>query len=222
MTMADEKNRIALGYDLSLPAGLGDGATVAVLLHGRGSHRGDLQALRPNLPDDWTLVTPQAPHPGHPWGYGPGWAWYRYLHDDRVEEAGLEWSLQALDDFLGSLPGKLGFTPGRLLLGGFSQGGTTSMAYAFTRPGRVQGVLNFSGFLVDSPLLPTSVLAPTATPVFWGHGTRDPAIPHGLATRGRARLTERGVPLVARDYEIGHWIDPEEIADAVAFVEGLE
>lgn len=211
-----------LGFDLSLPPGAADGATVAVLLHGRGSHRGDLQALRPHLPEAWTLVTPQAPHPGHPWGYGPGWAWYRYVAEDRVEDPTLTWSLQTLDRFLGRLPEILGFRPERLVLGGFSQGGTSSLAYALTRPGTVAGVLNFSGFLVDSPVLSPAAMADASVPVFWGHGTRDPNIPHRLAVKGRARLEEAGAPLAARDYAIGHWIDPAEVADAVAFVEALE
>lgn len=210
-----------LGYDLSRPPALGDSATVAVLLHGRGSHRGDLQALRPHLPETWALLTPQAPHPGHPWGYGPGWAWYRYLAEDRVEEAGLEYSLAALDAFLDRLPGVLHLEPGQVVLGGFSQGGTAAMTYAYTRPGRVVAVLNFSGFLVDSPLLPPKALGASATPTFWGHGRRDPAIPHALAVKGRARLEGGGAPVVAQDYDIGHWIDPGEVADAVAFVEGL-
>lgn len=212
---------MTLGYDLSRPPSAKDGATVAVLLHGRGSHRGDLQALRPHLPESWVLVTPQAPHPGHPWGYGPGWAWYRYLSEDRVEDRSLEWSLEALDRFLSRLPETLGITPGRTILGGFSQGGTSSMAYAYSRPGAVAGVLNFSGFLVASPVVPPDVLTRAATPVFWGHGLRDANIPHPLAVRGRARLEEAGAPVASRDYDIGHWIDPEEISDAVRFVEGL-
>ena len=53
-------------------------------------------------------------------------------------------------------------------------------------------------------------------PVYWGHGLGDPAIPHGLAQRGRRRLTEGGVELTAEDYPIGHWIVPEEVAAAVA------
>ena len=210
-----------LGYDLSRPPSAADGATVAVLLHGRGSHRGDLQALRPHLPDDWVLLTPQAPHPGHPWGYGPGWAWYRYVAEDRVEEAGLERSLTALDTFLAWAPTLLGIKPGRVVLGGFSQGGTTSLAYALTRPGSVAAALNFSGFLPDTPLIPGEAFHPGATPVFWGHGVRDPAVPHALAVRGRARLGEAGLPLLARDYEIGHWIDAQEVRDAVSFVDGV-
>lgn len=210
-----------LGYDLSRPPELEDGATVAVLLHGRGSHRGDLQALRPHLPDDWALVTPQAPHPGHPWGYGPGWAWYRYVAEDRLVDETLEVSLGALHTFLDSLPRLLGVEPGRIVLGGFSQGGTTSLAYGLTQPGRVAAALNFSGFLADSTVIPAERMTSDTTPLFWGHGLRDPAIPHTLAVRGRGTLAEHGVSVETRDYDIGHWIDPQEVADAVAFVEGL-
>lgn len=211
-----------LGFDLSSPPSAADGSTVAVLLHGRGSHRGDLQALRAQLPEDWVLFTPQGPHPGHPWGYGPGWAWYRYVAEDRVEDGSLAWSMVALDRCLDRLPSAVGFTPGRIVLGGFSQGGTVSMAYAYTRPGRVAATLNFSGFLVDSPLVPTTTMGPSATPVFWGHGKRDPNIPYALAEKGRSTLTQHGARFTVGDYDIGHWIDPAEIADAVAFVAGLE
>lgn len=210
-----------LGYDLSRPPGLEDGATVAVLLHGRGSHRGDLQALRTHLPDAWALVTPQAPHPGHPWGYGPGWAWYRYLAEDRVEEEGLTQSLRALDTFLKGLSGTLNRRPGRVILGGFSQGGTVSLAYALTHPDTVAAVLNFSGFLADTPLVGLHGEGAGSPPIFWGHGLRDPNIPHELALKGRARLASEGADVVSRDYDIGHWIDPSEVADAVAFVESL-
>jgi hypothetical protein len=38
--------------------------------------------------------------------------------------------------------------------------------------------------------------------------------------RGRTRLGEVGAQLGIHDYNIGHWIAPEEVADAVAFVDG--
>jgi phospholipase/carboxylesterase len=210
-----------LEFERAARTGLRDGATVAVLLHGRGSHRGDLQALAPVLPEDWGLVTPQAPFPGMPWGYGPGWAWYRYVAENRLVPETLEQSLGLLDDFLERLPDLLGFTPGPIVLGGFSQGGTTSVAYALSRPGRITAALNFSGFLADSVEVPTGAAAQGATPVFWGHGTKDPSIPFGLAVDGRARLHEAGVPLTVKDYAIGHWMVPEEIHDAVAMVQGV-
>jgi len=59
-------------------------------------------------------------------------------------------SLSALEAFLDQLPGLLDVQPGRIVLGGFSQGGTTSMALAISRPGRVAAVINFSGFIAES------------------------------------------------------------------------
>ena len=207
-----------LEFDLAPAARVTDRATLAVLLHGRGSDKGDLQGLRPLLPEDWTLVTPRAPFPGEPWGYGPGYAWYRYIEEDRVDPATLGESLGLLGDLLGGLPRALGLDVQRIVLGGFSQGGTMSLSYALTRPSTVAGVLNFSGFLPSAIHLDETGATPPATPIFWGHGTGDPAIPIGLAERGRNRLRRAGAKLVARDYRIGHWIVPEEVAAAVATV----
>lgn len=191
-------------------------STVAVLLHGRGSDMHDLQGLRRLLPDSWTLVTPRATYPGAPWGYGPGWAWYRYVADDRVVEETLSHSLDALDGFLDDLPDHLGGPVDRLVLGGFSQGGTMSLAYALTKDRPVHAVLNFSGFLADGVDTAKSSDAP---PVFWGHGLHDPAIPHVLAVRGRAKLESAGMSVTASDHPIGHGIVPDEIEAAVRMVE---
>lgn len=194
---------------------------VAVLLHGRGSNRHDLAQLAPGFPDDWTIVTPEAPHPGIPWGYGPGSAWYRYVQEDRVVGETLVESLVALDTLFDRLPEILGGEPSALVLGGFSQGGTTSLAWAFTRPGRVAAALNLSGFLVDDPAVEFTPEGVGRTPVFWGHGTGDPAIPFTLAERGRGRLGELDADLVARDYRMGHGISPDELRDAVAWTQGV-
>ena len=210
-----------LSFDKHVPRDADDGATVLVLLHGRGSHGGDLQALAPWLPKGWGLLTPQAPHLASPWGYGPGWAWYRYVDGDRLVSDTLDRSLSELDTFLDEIPDLIRLRPGRLVLGGFSQGGTTSLAYALTRPGRATAVLNFSGFLADTELIDPGDLSPDATSVFWAHGTRDGNIPFALAADGRARLTRAGVPLTVRDYEIGHWMVQSEVTDAVTFLEEL-
>lgn len=203
-----------LRHEVHVPDGAADGAPVAVLLHGRGSDRQDLQGLAPHLPEGVMVVTPEAPHPGAPWGYGPGWAWYRYLADDRVVPETLAASLHALDGFLEGLAALLPVRPGPLLLGGFSQGGTTSLAYALTHPGRVRGVAVFSGFLADAPgvlTLPQQGPVLEGTPVFWGHGTRDPSIPHALGERGRQRLRELGADLTTWDAPMGHQIAAREL-----------
>lgn len=211
----------ALEYEISGPRSPAEGSTVAVLLHGRGSDQNDLQGLRDLLPADWVLVTPRAPFPGAVWGYGSGAAWYRYREEDRVYTDTLDESLGRLDTFYAELRTLLGFEPGRLVTGGFSQGGTISLAHALTRPGSVDVTLNFSGFLPASVPLDETGTAPPATPIFWGHGLGDPAIPISLAERGRSRLRRAGAKLVTRDYRIGHWIVAEEVREAIATAEAV-
>ncbi len=189
---------------------------VLILMHGRGASRQDMAGLRGRFPRAWHVVVPEAPHPGAMWGYGPGSAWYRFLGDDRPDPESMDASLSALDALVAKLPSIVGGDVSTLVVGGFSQGGTMGHAYALTRPGRAHGVLNFSGFL------PATVSASAETVAnlrfFWGHGVQDPAIPFSLAEKGRAALRAANADLDARDYSIGHWIDPQELQDASSWL----
>lgn len=201
-----------------VPAGAEDGALTIVLLHGRGSHERDLMGLREGFPPGAIVVAPRAPFPGGPWGYGAGWAWYRYIGGSTPEPESFEESQQSLSAFLEALPGALPVRPGRVVLGGFSQGGTMSLGYALRNPGGVPMVMNFSGFLPDHPSVAPNSSTVDGTDFFWGHGRHDPAIPFALARVGRAALADAGARLEARDYDIGHWISPEEISDAADWI----
>lgn len=207
-----------LRYDQHIPADVKDGAPVFVLLHGRGSHKGDLMGLQPYLLPEAMVVAPEAPFPGTAWGYGPGWAWYRFLGGNRPEPESFEASQQQLHTFLAALPGELPVKPGPVILGGFSQGGTMSLAYALRHPGAVPFAVNFSGFLADHPSVQATPEQVKGTRLFWGHGKQDPAIPFALAVEGRAILRQAGADLTARDYPIGHGIDPTELQDLVTWL----
>lgn len=204
-----------LELDLHLPEGPKDGSPLVLLLHGRGADKGDLVPLGRFFPNDVLLATPRAPFPGAPWGYGPGWAWYRYLAEDRPEPSSFAEGQRALDQLVAALPGKLPVRPGALVLGGFSQGGTMSLAWALRNAGEAAAVLNFSGFLASHPEVKVNRSTAGGLGVFWGHGTSDPAIPFALAQRGRKSLRAAGADLTAREYPIGHWIDPREMTEAV-------
>lgn len=206
-----------LEYDVVSACEPTDG-TVLVLLHGRGADRSDMRALAGQVPRSWTIVLPNAPHAAAPWGYGPGFAWYRYLGANVPEPESFRISLAELDALLTALPEALGLQPRRLVLGGFSQGGTLTLGYALTHPGRITHALNFSGFLPDHPDVHVNRGTAGDLRIFWGHGFSDGNIPFSFADSGRTVLEGAGAVLEARDYPIGHWIDPLELAHAVAFV----
>ncbi|MFW6201372.1 MAG: alpha/beta hydrolase [Gemmatimonadota bacterium] len=208
-----------LDYDYLPPAEPRDDTPVIVLLHGRGVDRRDLVPLHPRLPDGAGLVLPDAPFEAAPWGYGPGRAWYQFLGGDRPEPETFRESQRALDAFMDALPDALPHSPGPIVLGGFSQGGTMSLAYALRHGAGSPLIINFSGFLADHPDVDVSPENAEGLRIFWGHGTRDPNIPHALAERGRTALREAGADLDARDYPIGHAIDPRELADAVEWIQ---
>ena len=201
------------------PADAGDGTPVVVLMHGRGADLTDLVPLGRAFPDGVALVFPRAPHAGMAWGYGPGWAWYRYEGGDRPEVESFRRSQEALGELIHGLPGLLGFAPGPVVPGGFSQGGTMAIGYALQNPDAVPAVLNFSGFVPSHPDVQVTAGTVADTAFWWGHGTRDPAVVYDpLAVRGRGALREAGGDLEARDYPMGHGIIPEELADAVAWL----
>lgn len=201
----------SLEYRLHLPEDVQDGSPVLILLHGRGSDERDLAGFARLLPEATALVTPRAPFAGRPWGYGSGWAWYRYVSEDRVVDETLHTSLALLDRLFHDVRGALSFEPGPQFLGGFSQGGTTSLAWALTRSSSLAGIVNLSGFLVDAQAVEVSEETAGGLPVFWGHGRGDPNIPFSLAERGRGRLQVAGALLHEVDHPGGHNVTPGEM-----------
>jgi phospholipase/carboxylesterase len=209
-----------LEYDLILPDRPADGAPLVVLLHGRGSHKGDLLSLAPHLPHGIILAAPQAAFPGAPWGFGSGWAWYAFVNN-RPDPESFEASQQHLGEFLAALPALLPVRPGPLVLGGFSQGATIAMGYALRNPGSVPLVLNFSGTVPDHASVTVSPETVRGTRFFWGFGRQDPFIPVLRLPERRAALAAAGADLVPYDFDGGHWLDPGELEAAVALIRQL-
>jgi phospholipase/carboxylesterase len=199
-----------------------DAAPIVVLLHGRGSSEDDLFPLGRMLHPTATIVAPRAPFPGAPWGYGPGWAWYRFVGGTTPEPESFAAGQAQLDDFLAALPAHLGRPDAPIILGGFSQGGTSSLAWALRHPRRAAKVLVFSGFVADHPSITVTPATVGTTPIWWGHGTADPAIPFVHAEAGWAQLRAAGAALTTGRYEgMGHTIGRQTLADAAEFVQPL-
>lgn len=190
-------------------------APVVVLLHGRGSDERDLPPIGEVIAPRATIVTPRAPFPGAPWGYGGGWAWYRFLGGTTPEPESFVAGQEALAAFVDDLPARLGHPVRSLVIGGFSQGGTSSLAFALRHPGRVQGVAVFSGFLADHPTVRATPESVGTLPIWWGHGTADGAIPFAHAEAGWSALRAAGARLTATAYPgLGHGIVQEELLSA--------
>jgi phospholipase/carboxylesterase len=212
------REAVVLEYESIVPPGTSEGAPLLVLMHGRGSDRWDLLGLGEQLAPGAVVVCPQAPWPGAPWGYGPGWAWYRFLGRNLPEPESFAASQARLGEFLAEMRSQFPMASGPMLLGGFSQGGVMAMSHALLNPGTVPRVLNFSGFLAGDPSVRATPETVAGTRFFWGHGLADQSIPHFLAVEGRALLDAAGADLTARDYPIAHAISADEVREARAWL----
>jgi phospholipase/carboxylesterase len=195
-------------------AGEPEGALV--LMHGRGIDMFDLLPLANELDPERRLVavTPQGPLELTPGGFH----WYVI---ERVGYPNAEtfWhTYELLASFIDGLPGELGVSLAKTVLGGFSQGAVMSYALGLGdgRP-RPAGVVGFSGFVptVDRFRLADDL---EGYPVAMGHGTHDPIIDIDFARRSRAMLEEAGCDVLYRESPMGHAIDPAFIVEVRAWL----
>lgn len=185
-----------------------------LLIHGKGADEHDLESLVPYLDPEgrFLAVLPRAPFP-----FLSGWQWYESVG---IPKGGPEFlsSVDALDDLLDSACAEHGFDRAQAIVAGFSQGCALTLALGLRRSARPRpaGLLAMSGFLPEPDGLEYDFAG--APPVLVQHGTADPLITVDQGRRTVARLGAEGVPVVYREYPMGHELSLESLQDAVAWL----
>lgn len=185
------------------------GRPLLVLLHGYGSHEGDLFSMSPALPLEPVIASVRAPI-----AESGGWAWWSRHDspagepaDDRADAAAravLEW-LNGIDS-------------GPVSLLGFSQGGALALQLLRLDPERFAATVTLSGFIAPGEHVGDARLAELRPPVFWGRGTDDPIIPSQAVDR-TAEWMPTHTTATTRTYEgIGHSISTPELAEFSGFL----
>jgi phospholipase/carboxylesterase len=183
------------------------GRPLIVLLHGYGSHEGDLFGMSPALPLGPVIASLRAPLQA-----GPGYAWWEINQLGAPDASEVDAAASMVLDWLDS------FDHGAVTLLGFSQGGALSLQLLRHAPDRFAAAVCLAGFVVPGEHPGDAELARVRPPVFWGRGTDDPVIPDAAV-----ELTERWLPQHAdatiRIYEgLGHAVSTPELTDMVAFL----
>jgi phospholipase/carboxylesterase len=196
----------------------GEAEGLLVLHHGRGTDERDLLGLADALDPDRRLhvVSPRAPLqlPG-----SPGYHWYlvpRVGYPDHDTFHAARAALASLHDRLWE---ETEIEPGRTVFGGFSMGAVMSYAMALSgeRPA-VAGILAFSGFVPIVEDWQPQLEDRRETAVFIAHGRNDPIIEIGFARRARELLEAGGLEVSYRESDVGHQIDPADLAAATAWL----
>lgn len=180
-----------------------------VLLHGYGSHEGDLFSLSPALPLGPVIASLRAPLLA-----GPGNAWFPLTADTFFTdlETGADAAAQAILDWLDTTESS---SVGLL---GFSQGGATALQLLRLAPQRFDYAVMLSGFVVGASHPGDAALAAVMPPVFWGRGTLDQIIPP-VAIQTTEQWLPEHTTLTERIYEdVAHGISNAELKDVTAFI----
>ncbi|WP_430591658.1 alpha/beta hydrolase [Humidisolicoccus flavus] len=187
-----------------------EGSTLLIMLHGLGSHEGDLFSMGPELPRNLTIASLRAPLE-----YGDGWAWFASGSQDSTDQTLINASAAGVLEWLDSLPEKFE----RIGVLGFSQGGAMSLQLARLAPERFDFLVQLSGFVAagehegDARLRAMSPQIPT----FFGRGTLDTVIGPAAVARTVPWMHEH-LDTHEHTYRIPHSINAHELGDIVVFL----
>lgn len=203
----------------------GPATASVILLHGLGADGHDLYPLPPalGLPADLRVryVFPSAPRLPVTINMGmvmPAWYDIRSLGSDGQDEAGVRRAAGWIDELIAREVDR-GVPAGRIVLGGFSQGGAMSLFTGLRYREALAGVVCMSAYL---PLADTLAAEASAAnrdvPIFAAHGAADPTVGIDLGRRSRDLLTVAGYAVEWREYPMGHQICGEELRDIGAWL----
>jgi len=196
-----------------------------IWLHGLGADGHDFEPIVPELmlPSDLPLrfVFPHAPvRPVTLNGGVPMRAWYDILSLDRgapMDEAGIRASADILIGLI-ACEKERGFTAGRIVVAGFSQGGAIAMHAALRYPEKLAGLMALSTYLPLQDVFEAEVLQDPRCgfqdlPIFMAHGRFDPMLPMALGQGSARLLRDAGFTVEWHDYPMAHAVCAEEIHD---------
>ncbi|KAI0307202.1 Phospholipase/carboxylesterase [Multifurca ochricompacta] len=130
-------------------------------------------------------------------------AWFDITHFDfetAEDEDGMLRTVSSVNRLI-SAEVSSGIEPGRIVIGGFSQGAAMSLLTGLTNERKLGGIVSLSGWLVlRNKMKAMCSEHALAMPVFWGHGTADPLVTFDLGCTSVDFLkTTLGLPATLPD-----------------------
>ena len=193
---------------------------LVILLHGYGANKQDLASLSPAIDaEGYVYAYPNAPFAVQ---IGPGmmgYAWGMIGGEGNPEDA------KRVEDmlltFFDEVMQQYRVSPGRVVLGGFSQGAGMTYRCGLSRPEVFPGLIALSGALRDVDELRGRLPTERAQSIFVAHGVDDTLAPVERARDTRAFLEAEGYAPWYKEYPMGHEITPDVLADLVPWVHSV-
>jgi phospholipase/carboxylesterase len=200
-------------------------ATV-IWLHGLGADGHDFEPIVPELrlpaSPPIRFLFPHAPE--RPVTINAGMvmrAWYDILELGDPTAVNMEDLLESADQLSALIENvtKRGIQTDRIVLAGFSQGGTIALHTGLRYERKLAGLMGLSTYLPDLDALPHERSEVNLQiPVMMAHGSMDPMIPIAKGIRTKQELTRLGYGVEWHQYPMMHQVCPDEISDIRAWL----
>lgn len=205
---------LSLHYLIREPKVKKDKNPLLLLLHGYGSNEEDLFSFAQELPQEYYVISAQAPYALQPYGY----AWYainfdadmnKFSDNDQAVE-----SRERIVQFLDELIEKYPIDQNDITLIGFSQGSILSYSIALSYPEKINRVVALSGYLNEDILKENYQNNDFSKLKFFvSHGSADQVIPVEWARKTPEFLNRIGVKNIYFEYPVGHGVAPKNFFD---------
>jgi phospholipase/carboxylesterase len=185
-----------------------------LLLHGYGSNEEDLFSFASELPEEYYIVSAQAPFDMMHGSY----AWYAINFDadeNKFSDIGqAQQSRDLIANFIDELIANYDIDSSNVTLIGFSQGSILSYAVAVSYPEKVQRVVAMSGYF-NPEIAPNNFAENDFSKlrIFASHGSVDQVVPVDWARNSIPKLKELGIDIVYKEYPVGHGVAPQNFFD---------
>jgi phospholipase/carboxylesterase len=205
---------MSLHYLLREPKAIQENNPLLLLLHGYGSNKEDLFSFAAELPEEYYVISVQAPHDLM---YG-SYAWYAINFDaDENKFSDLNQARESRDliiGFINELVLKYPIDKEKITLIGFSQGAILSYAIALSYPGKISKIVAMSGYL-NTEIAKNNFEQNDFSnlKIFASHGTVDQVIPVAWARKISPILEKLGIKFVYKEYPVGHGVAPQNFYD---------
>ena len=192
------------------------------LLHGFGSNMDDLFALNQFFPDDWTIISLQAPIST---GFG-GWAWAEIDFNNLKELPKPEQRYSSREMVISSINtciNKLKLDATKVHLVGFSQGAAFTLYCGLTYPKMFNGLAALCGFFDYKKVLDEIDTDEIENlNIFVSNGIIDEVIPIHLGRTTERDLKKLGVKPVYKEYNMGHTISNDCLNDLLKWIQSIQ
>src|SRR5690606_10932504 len=205
---------MTLHYLIKEPTVKLDKYPLLLLLHGYGSNEEDLFSFASELPEEYYVISAQAPYSLQPYGY----AWYAINFDaDMNKFSDNKQAVESRDmivSFIDELAENYPIDKNDITLIGFSQGSILSYAVALSYPEKVNRVVALSGYLNEDILKENYQKNDFSKLNFFvSHGSSDQVIPVEWARKTPEILNKLEVKNVYFEYPVGHGVAPKNFFD---------